>query len=141
MATLGPLRSRHVLSMTIATVMTAIAQVVELEGPGLAVGIKPTTNLGAGTDLQARPAPGRRLSRHAPVSIPRTRPTSRCWPSSIRGPGDGIADHLPNDHGHASRHLQCDPHQVSLKGMNQEDNLEADFEIEITACRLELRSI
>jgi hypothetical protein len=123
-----------VLSMTIATVMTAMAQVVELEGPGLAVGIKPTSNLGS-TSIQKRGQlpDGGTVSgtlQFDPTDVTQTFMTTliQTWPQPLTA-GQITFPMVTGTHKVTFNSILT---KFKIKGMNQEDNLEADFELEIS---------
>jgi hypothetical protein len=123
-----------VLSMTISTVMTAIAQVVELEGPGLSVGIKPTVNLGSVSITKRGQLPdGGSISgtlQFDPTDTTQTFMTTliQTWPQ----PATASQITFPMVTGTHLVAFSAILTKFQLKGMNQEDNLEADFEMEIT---------
>jgi hypothetical protein len=122
-----------VLKMTIASVLTAIAQVVELEGPAITVGIKETTNLGS-TSIRKRgqlPNSGTISGtlQFDPTDTTQTFLTTliNTWPQ----PPTVSEIDFPMVTGTHKAAFSAILTKFSLKGMNEEDNLEADFEMEI----------
>ena len=123
-----------VFKMTISSTMTAIAQVVELEGPGLAVGIKDISNLGS-TSLQKRgqlPDGGSVSGTLQFDSLDTTHvfmtTLIQTWPQ----PPTACEITFPMIASTENVAFNAILKKFALKGMNQEDNLEADFELEIT---------
>jgi hypothetical protein len=121
-----------VLKATISSVLTAIAQVLEITGPEVNVGSKDKTNLG---DVSKRKRP--QLPDSGPVSF-----------SIQYDPADATHTFLTTQVNTWPQPLEVwevdfntgSPHKASFlaflskfgpKGMNEEDNLEADCELVI----------
>jgi hypothetical protein len=119
--------------LTISSTLTAIAQVLELEGPGMSVGTIKTTNLASTvhTKRAQLPDPGTISAtiQYDPADSTHTflTTTAGTWPQPlVAGEIDFAAT---GSHKAAFSAILT---KFAPKGMNQEDNLEADIELELS---------
>lgn len=123
-----------VLKFTVSSTLTAISQVVEVDGPDATVGTKETTNLSStsksyratlpdgGTvtaTIQYDPADTTHIALNTAINA---------WPQNAVA-GSITFNTSSGSHGAA---FNCILTRFKPKGMNQEDNLEADIEFKIT---------
>jgi hypothetical protein len=124
-----------VLKATISSSLTAIAQVVELDGPACTTGVKETINLGSTSITKRAQLPdGGTISgtlQYDPTDTTQVFLTGliTTWPQSVSAwemiwPAAISGTHMVSFSGILTK--------FQPKGMNQEDNLEADFEITIS---------
>ncbi len=122
-----------ILKATISSVLTAIAQVLEISGPDITTGAKETTNLGS-------------TSKSRRAQLPDTGPITftiqydpsdtthqflltqiNTWPQGL------VAWELVFNTSPAHNYsFNAFISKLSPKGMNEEDNLEADIELTIS---------
>jgi hypothetical protein len=122
-----------VLSATISSILTAVAQVLEISGPDLGVGSKETTNLASTikTYRAQLPDPGT-LSftiQYDPADATHQflMTTWATWPQV-----PVVWKVLFNTTATHSWSFSAILTKFSPKGMNEEDNLEADMELKLT---------
>ncbi len=122
-----------VLKMTISSTLTAIAQVTEIDGPGMSTGTKETTNL-ASTIITRRaqlPDPGTISAtiQYDPTDATHTflTTTAGSWPQAAVA--CEIDFPVSTTHKAAFSAILT---KFAPKGMNEEDNLEADIELQVT---------
>ena len=122
-----------VLKMTISASLTAIAQVLEIDGPGMSVGTKETTNLASTikTRRSQLPDPGTITAtiQYDPTDATHTFLTTTIgtWP----GPLIPCELDFPATTSHKAT-FSAILTKFAPKGMNKEDNLESDIELEIS---------
>lgn len=122
-----------VLKFTISSTLTAITQVVEVDGPDATVGTKETTNLSSTSKSYRATLPdGGTVTatiQYDPADTTHEALTTaiNAWPQAAVGAS--ITFNTTGSHGAA---FNCILTRFKPKGMNQEDNLEADIEFKIT---------
>jgi hypothetical protein len=123
-----------ILKMTISSTLTAIAQVLEIEGPEVDVGSKETTNLGntVKTFRAQLPDAGTvSLSiQYDPADTTHTALTTAVmsWPQAAVTWNIQFNTTAGTDKAVFTAFLT----KFKPKGMNSEDNLEADIELKLT---------
>ncbi len=120
-----------ILKMTISSTLTAIAQVLEIEGPGMSVGIKDNTNLSSTAKRKRAQLPdGGTISatiQYDPADATHVFLTTTIgtWPQPVNA---CELDFTSATHKATFNAILT---KFAPKGMNTEDNLEADIELEI----------
>jgi len=123
-----------VLKATIASTLTAIAQVLEMEGPGIQVGTKETTNLASSikTYRGQLPDPGTLTAtiQYDPADTTHQFLASQVllWPQ----PAIAWAMVFPVAAGTHEATFNAVLTKFAPKGFNEEDNIEADIELQLT---------
>jgi hypothetical protein len=123
-----------ILKFAVSGTLTALAQVVEVDGPDATVGTKETTNLSsvAKTYRATLPDGGTVTAtiQYDPADTTHENLTAmiNTWPQAAAS-GSVTFNTASGSHGAA---FSCILTRFHPKGMNQEDNLEADIEFKIT---------
>jgi hypothetical protein len=123
-----------ILKATISATLTPIAQVLEMEGPGMQTSTKETTNLSSVVKTYRSQMPDPR-TLSAPIQYDPTDTTHQyltsqllLWPQ----PASAWELVFPVAGGTHMASFNAVLTKFSVKGMNQEDNLEADIELQLT---------
>ena len=122
-----------VLKFTVASSLTALTQVVEVDGPDATVGTKETTNLSSTAKTYRATLPdGGTVT--ATIQYDPADSTHEALTTAINAwPQTAVAGSVIfNATGSHSAAFNCILTRFHPKGMNQEDNLEADIEFKIT---------
>jgi len=121
-----------VFKMTISSTLTAIAQVLDIDGPEVSVGVKDKTNLGDTSKRKRAQLPDSgsvSLSiQYDPADTTHTflTTTVNTWPQV-----NNACEIDFNTSGSHKASFNAFIKKFKPKGMNEEDNLEADIELEI----------
>jgi hypothetical protein len=123
-----------ILKLTISAALTAIAQVLEIGGPEASIGVKDTTNLSHVAKRKRPQLPdGGSITatiQYDPADTTHAALTTAIgqWPTPTAAAEIDWPVGTPGTHKAA---FSCFLTKFAPKGMNEEDNLEADIELEI----------
>lgn len=123
-----------VLKATISSSLTAIAQVLEIDGPGIEVGTIETTNLGSTSKSRRAQLPDSGKIT-ATIQYDPTDTTHQFLTTTIlTWPQAAITWELlfPSAVGSHNYQFSAILTKFAPKGFNEEDNIEADIELELT---------
>jgi hypothetical protein len=122
-----------VIKFTISSTLTALTQVVEIDGPDAVVGTKETTNLSSSAKTYRATLPdGGSVS--ATIQYDPADTTHSALTAAINlWPQPAVAGSITfNTTGTHAASFTCILTRFHPKGMNEEDNLEADIEFKIS---------